>query len=197
MDMSKKSKKAKASALKTQALYSEFINRLEIQENLSGMDSGSQRTGRTIGDSLPQYSLSDLQIMSETSGTNRYPRFAPSEMHLKGTLLWSTKSVKPKNETLANPAVSSTSFARVEKEIAKCISECLSDVPSRKRNVHQILQYVVDYRVVRFHHSGTPKVSLHRVHLILQDNFPGSCFCRFCNIMLAGFMGVEPTNIEI
>jgi hypothetical protein len=32
--------------------------------------------------------------------------------------------------------------------------------------------------------SGNPSVSLHRVHVILQDNFPDSCLCKLFNLFL-------------
>lgn len=89
-----------------------------------------------------------------------------------------------------------TSFVRVESEIARCISECLADVPAQKRSVSYIRSLVRDYRVVQLLPEGRHSVSLHKVHVILQDNFEGSCFCKLLNILLAGFMGSETKTID-
>lgn len=89
-----------------------------------------------------------------------------------------------------------TSFVRVEKEIARCISECLADVPARMRSASYIQSLVRAYRVVQPLPGERHSVSLRKVHLILQDNFEGSCFCKLLNILLAGFMGSETKTID-
>jgi hypothetical protein len=87
------------------------------------------------------------------------------------------------------------SFVDVETELARCISQCLADVHPQNRGIEEILTLVSDYRVVRLLPDGTPTVSLHNVLEILQDSFPGSCFCKFLNIMLAEWMGVRGKSI--
>jgi hypothetical protein len=89
-----------------------------------------------------------------------------------------------------------TSFARVETEIAKCISGCLTDVPPQKRDIAYVRSLLRDYKVVVPVRDGNPTVSLHRVHVILQDNFPGSCFCNLMNILLAGWMNTTTKVIS-
>ncbi|MFA6727378.1 MAG: hypothetical protein WCS17_04055 [Prevotella sp.] len=89
-----------------------------------------------------------------------------------------------------------TSFVYVEKEIARCISGCLTDVPEQKRNTSHIQSLVSLYKVVQILPDGSHSVSLHKVHLILQDNYKDSCFCKLLNILLAGFMGSEIKTID-
>lgn len=94
-------------------------------------------------------------------------------------------------ESKGYPDDSATSFDDVEKEIARCISVCLRDVPSRKRCIDGIQSLLRGQRVVVPVRGQNPTTSLHRVHVILQDNFPGSCLCKLLNILLAGFMNTQ------
>jgi hypothetical protein len=81
-----------------------------------------------------------------------------------------------------------TSSARVEKEIARCISECLADVDRQRKDIPYVQSLLRVYKVVLPHRDGKPTVSLHKVHVILQDNFPDSCLCKLMNILLADWM---------
>jgi hypothetical protein len=81
-----------------------------------------------------------------------------------------------------------TSFSDVEMEIAKCISICLTDVPEQMRNTSYVLSLLKVYKVVVPLQDGNPTVSLHMVHVLLQDNFQGSCLCKLMNILLAEWM---------
>lgn len=96
-----------------------------------------------------------------------------------------------RNEVISYPDDLSTSFVAVERKIARCISECLPDVPERKRGISHIQVLLRDYRVVRFVPGQSPSVSLQRVHSILQDNYAGSCLCGLLNILLAGFLQTQ------
>ncbi len=89
-----------------------------------------------------------------------------------------------------------TSFVAVETTIAKCISECLPDVPEQNRNISDIQALLRGYRVVRLVHGKNPSVSLHKVHLLLQDNYEGSFLCGLMNMLLAGFMGTHTKVID-
>ena len=135
-----------------------------------------------------------LQHACETLGTNRsfaeqlvIPAFQQGISGLNRIF-----EVLP-NELIGYPDVLPTSFVRVEKEIARCIAGCLPDVPKQKRHISYIRPLVHDYKVLRLVQMNrqTPTVSLDRVHSLLQDNFPNSCFCRFLNIMISGFMNVQ------
>ena len=81
-----------------------------------------------------------------------------------------------------------TSFVVVETAIATCISECLTDVPAQKRSTSYILSLLRDNKVVVPVRDGNPTVSLHKVHVILQDNFPDSFLCMLMNIFLAEWL---------
>jgi hypothetical protein len=76
------------------------------------------------------------------------------------------------------------SFVSVEREIAKCISGCLSDFPVQKRDISRIQSLLRDYKVVVPVRGQNPTVSLHKVHLILQDNYKGSSLCKLFNMLL-------------
>jgi hypothetical protein len=78
-----------------------------------------------------------------------------------------------------------TSFERVENEIATGISECLADCPEQSRSIAAVQDLLRVYKVVLPLPSGSPSVSLFRIHLILQDNFEGSLLCKLFNILLA------------
>lgn len=90
-----------------------------------------------------------------------------------------------------------TSFVDVEKELARCISGCLPDVPVEMRSIDQIQSLLRDYKVVRLLPDGTCSTSLHTVHVILQDNYKDSCFCQFLNLLLTGFMNTETKVIDL
>ena len=90
----------------------------------------------------------------------------------------------------------STFSAHVETEIAKCISECLSSFDGQKRDIRYILSLVKSYRVVRPLPGGKCSVSLLQIHLILQDNFEGSCLCNLLNILLGCYPDTVAKTIQ-
>ena len=90
-------------------------------------------------------------------------------------------------ESEERPGDLPTSFVLAEKEIARCISECLQDVSPQRRDIAHIQGLLADYRVLVFLPGKNPSVSLERLHVILQDNFQDSSLCRLMNIFLAGF----------
>ncbi|HOE05969.1 MAG TPA: hypothetical protein PLZ52_12195 [Bacteroidales bacterium] len=96
-----------------------------------------------------------------------------------------------RSETVNNRGVCSTLAHDVETQLAKCISQCLADSPEQKRDISQILAFLKSYKVVQSLPKRKPSVSLHKVHLILQDNYPDSYLCGLMNILLAGFMNVQ------
>lgn len=102
-----------------------------------------------------------------------------------------------RNESAKYPDDLPTSFVDVEREIARCISGCLCDVPSRNRDISHIQSLLRDYKVVGFVPGQTPSVSLERVYLILQDNYAGSSLCGLFNIFLAEFHNVQTKVITI
>lgn len=89
----------------------------------------------------------------------------------------------------------STYSAHVEREIAKCISECLSSSDEQMTDIRHILSLVKSYRVVRPLPGGKCSVSLLQTHLILQDNFQGSCLCKLFDIFLGCFPDVVEKSI--
>ena len=89
-----------------------------------------------------------------------------------------------------------TSFEDVENEIARCISVCLPDVPQQKTCTSYIRSLLRDYRVVVPVPGQNPTVSLHKVHMIFQDNYADSCFCKLLNILLAEFMNTQTKVID-
>jgi len=90
-----------------------------------------------------------------------------------------------------------TSFVDVENRVAKCISECLRDVPSQRRGIERVQSLLRSYKVVRPLRGGTQSVSLHRVHVILQDNFPDSWLCFLMNMTMAGWMNTTSMTVAI
>ncbi|MDR0295176.1 MAG: hypothetical protein LBH91_03160 [Prevotellaceae bacterium] len=88
-----------------------------------------------------------------------------------------------------------TSFGRVEKEIAKCISGCLSDVPEQKNRISEVQSLLRDYRVLAPARRGTTSVSLHQLYMLLQDNFQGSSLLGLLRIFIDGQKNVQPKTI--
>lgn len=89
-----------------------------------------------------------------------------------------------------------TSLLDVERELARCISKCLSDVPEQKRSIPRIQALLHDYTVVVPLRGSGQTVSLGRIHLLCQDNYKDSCFCKLLNILLAGYMNCETLTID-
>ena len=90
----------------------------------------------------------------------------------------------------------STSSVRVEREIARYISGCLSDSDEQMRDIRHILSLLKSYGVVRPLPGGKCSVSLLQIHLILQDNFQDSWLCKLLNILLGCSPDVETKTIQ-
>lgn len=100
-----------------------------------------------------------------------------------------------RNETASYPDDLPTSFASVETEIAKYISKCLADVAEHSRKISDIQALLRANRVVVLLRDQSCSVSLHRLHVILQDNYQDSCLCKLLNVFLAGFIFTKTTQI--
>lgn len=136
------------------------------------------------------------QLSNETYGTIPNRQQYISAEYLRAVKWLHEIFVMRQSESVNYEGGLPTSFVRVEKEIARCISECLADVPAQMRSASYIRSLVRAYRVVQPLPDERHSVSLRKVHLILQDNFEGSCFCKLLNILLAGFMGSETKTID-
>lgn len=152
------------------------------------MDHQVTETEKQKKDSLISEVQEHLQLLSGTLGKSPDSLFWLSAPLRSGILqLRRLLEVLP-YESRVYPDDLPTSFVAVEKAIAQYISGCLADVPSRKKGIHRILTFLRDYKVVRILPDGNYTVSLGTVHLILQDNYPGSSFCNLLNMLLGGFM---------
>lgn len=100
------------------------------------------------------------------------------------------------SEEEAGRSVLSTYSAHVEREITKCISECLSSSDGQTKDIRHILSLVKSYRVVRPLPGGKCSVSLLQIHLILQDNYQGSCLCKLLDILMGCFPDVVAKSIQ-
>ncbi len=136
------------------------------------------------------------QLSNETYGTIPNRQQYISAEYLRAVKWLHEIFVMRQSESAGYEGDLPTSFVCVETEIARCISECLADVPARMRSVSYIRSLVRCNRVVQLLPDGRHSVSLRKVHVILQDNFEGSCFCKLLNILLAGFMGSETKTID-
>jgi len=128
--------------------------------------------------------LGHLQSPNETRGKNPYQQsMMLREYHLGMKRLLQIFEAQ-QNELVRFPDDLPTSFVNVEMEIAKCISGCLPDVPEQMRSVSQVQCLVRDYKVLVPVSGQNPTISLHKFHLILQDNFQGSFFCQLMDLLL-------------
>lgn len=89
----------------------------------------------------------------------------------------------------------STSSAFVEKEIGKYIAECLQGSDEQKGDIENILSLIQDYKVVQSPLEKSHRVSLERVHSILQDNFPNSSLYKLLEVLINGSQNIKPKVI--
>jgi hypothetical protein len=148
-------------------------------------DLETPQKGIDLTDNQTKNKPKHLHKRSETLYMSRNQRFPHLEEYRKEILQWQMKSVMQKNEDEEGLHVSATSFDSVVMEISKCIEGCLSDSTSHNHSATYLRQLLIDYKAVQSLHSGKTLISLHKVHLILQDNFSDSWFCKFLNIMLS------------
>lgn len=150
------------------------------QKDLDSLQTGSFAMGKKTGSILmPRHRL------NETHDKNQNQRPPHLVEYREEIVQWQKKSVMQRNAIQEDQHVLSTSLSVVATEIAKCIAGCLADAPLHKSSVTLLRQLLIDYKAVQSLHDGRTLISLHRVHLILQDNFSNSCLCRFCDIMLS------------
>lgn len=90
------------------------------------------------------------------------------------------------NESIDYSGDLPTSFVSAEIQLAKYISECLSCDYSENLSSAKIQSLLRDYRVVQPLPNGKHSLSLHKVYLILQDNYPNSSLCGLFNLLLCG-----------
>lgn len=131
------------------------------------------------------------QLLNETDGTNQNLLCTPLQKYRQGISQLTRIFEVLQNEPKEYPPFFSISAENAEMEIARCISECLTDVPLRKRSISYVRALLRLNRVVVPLRTGNHCVSLHKVHVILQDNYAGSCLCNLMNIMLAGHLQSE------
>ena len=163
-------------------------NQKDCQNHQMGIDKMDRKTTAE---------LKHWQKLHENDGRTRYPESTLSVKHRSANrMLQRIFEVLP-NELIDYPDDLPTSFVAVETEIARCISGCLADAPEQMRDISYIQSLVRDYRVVSPVRVGNPTVSLHAVHLIVQDNFEGSCFWKLLNILATGFMNTETKLIDL
>lgn len=137
-----------------------------------------------------------LQSLHENGGRSLHQQSLLSIEYRQAALLLPRIFEVLQLEVVENRDDLPTSFVDVENEIAKCMQVCLKDAPVRKRRIEYIQSLVADYRVVSVVLGKNPSVSLHKVHLIVQDNFPNSSLCLLLNILLAGWRDVTTKVID-
>jgi hypothetical protein len=125
-------------------------------------------------------------LMSEMNDTTHHQQCKQLDLTLGVTQQWQQILAAHQNESTDYRGARSISFDCVAMGLAKHISQCLADYPLQKRNVPYILSLLRDYKVVGFLPGKNHTVSLHKVHLILQDNYPDSWLCGLMNELLAG-----------
>ncbi len=127
-----------------------------------------------------------LQQLNEIGDMIQNPQYKQSDVLVSGIQQLHYLSVTLQNEGLDSVDGLSISFASVEIQIAKCISECLGYSPEQNKYVSQILKFVKDYKVVQSLPGKRHTVSLHKVHLILQDNYSNSSLYGLFSLLLCG-----------
>jgi len=145
---------------------------------------------------LPSDSQYREQLLNETGDKNQNQLCTPQAQYQIGILQLNRIFEVLQNESKECRDSLPISSELVEMEIAKCISKCLGDVPEQKRSIAHVQALLRKYKVVVPLRTGNHSVSLHKVHVILQDNYAGSYLCSLMNIMLAGFMGSETKVIN-
>lgn len=127
-----------------------------------------------------------LQQLNEIGDMIQSPQYMQSAELGAGILQLHRLSEVLQNEQEVCQNGSTTSFASVEIQIAKYIFGCLAYSQSKKPSIDEILSHVKDYKVVQPLPSGKHSLSLHKVYLILQDNYPNSYLCGLFNLLICG-----------
>lgn len=149
-------------------------------------DSYSLQKGKEKEDVVKKDQIKPLRQLNEISGMIQNPQYKQSAELSQGIQQLHHLSGVLQNESVDYPYDLPTSFASAETQIAKYISECLEDSHEENSNIEKILSLVKDYKVVRLLPEEKHTVSLHKVHLILQDNYPDSSLCGLFNLLLCG-----------
>lgn len=147
-------------------------------------DFQTRQTGTSENEMSSLKALDLLQSQSETRGTNLYQQSTLLREYHSGMKRLLLIFEAQQNELVEFGGDSPTSFATVEMEIAKCISGCLSDVPEQMRSISKVQSLLRDYRVLLPVRGQNSTISLHRIHLILQDNFQDSFLCQLMDLLL-------------
>ena len=158
---------------------------------MSKKDYQNPQTENSTAQILTVEALRRELQQNENLDKNHHQQFQPEAQYQKGIEQLYRIFSMLRSEAKADLDSSATSFACVEKEIAKCISECLQDVPPYIHDIDSIQSLLKDYKVIQFDSDQNPSVSLHRIHVILQDNYKDSSLCRLFNICITGFMGIN------
>lgn len=161
-----------------------------LKKDYQNPQTGSART-ETLIKEVPAQML----LQNEIHGKNLDQQYILLDEFRRGMLQLNKIFEVRQNELTSYPDDLATSFACVEMEIAKCISGCLPYSEQENQDIDLCLSLVRDYRVVVPVRGQNPTVSLHRFHLILQDNFPDSYLTKLFNIFLLGFEAVQPKVI--
>lgn len=156
-----------------------------FQESFAEMGLDTLQMGIGQEDVQTNNSRQTLQRRNGKICKSRSLRFPQLTEYRKEISQWQAKAVMPQTSDEVSLHVSTTSFAHVVKELSKCIEGCLGDSLSRNQNDISLPQLLIDYKAVQPLRDGKTLISLHKVHLILQDNFSNSWLCKFLNIMLS------------
>lgn len=159
-------------------------------------DYQNRRTENVVMETLLSDSQFREQLLNGTDDKNPNQLCTPHHQYQTGILQLNRIFEVLQNELKESQDGLSISSERVEMEIAKCISQCLQDVPLQKRNISYVQALLRLYKVVVPLQNGNHSVSLHKVHMILQDNYADSCLCGLMNIFLAGFLKSETKVIS-
>ena len=135
------------------------------------------------------------KLPNETRGKNRDQQCQLLDEYRAGIYQLHRITELLRRESAGYPDDLPTSFVRVENEIAKYISGCLSDVDEQSRDISDILTLLRCNRVLVHVHGETPSVSLDQLYILLQDNFPNSYLCNLFNLFIDGFSKVQPKTI--
>lgn len=150
------------------------------------MDSYNHQKGNEQEDAVEKDLIKPLQQLNEISDTIQNPQCKQSAELYQGIQQLHYLSGVLQNEVTDYPCDLPTFFASAETQIAKCIFECLGDFHEENSSIEKILSLIKDYKVVRLLPEEKHTVSLHKVHLILQDNYPDSSLCSLFNLLLCG-----------
>lgn len=149
-------------------------------------DSDTPQTERQTKDVATKEQTLPLQQLREIGDMIQNPQYKQSAALCSGILQLHHLSGLLQSEVVDYPCDLPTSFASAEIQIAKYIAECLGGSPERNQDMQEILSLIKDYKVVRLLPEGKHSVSLHKVHLILQDNYPNSSLCALFNLLICG-----------